>query len=159
MKILNIIIKYILVALMIIIVGLTFYQIVMRFIFNSPPSWTEETIRFLFVYVSLIAAGIGIMEHAHIGVDIIVNLLPNKLKKISQIIVNIFILGFGIFIIKASIPLLAMTRRQLSPTLRIPMCYIYASITIFGIMCLIYALFEIYHTVKSKNCINEEQLS
>lgn len=155
MRVFNSVLKYVLASMMFVLVCLTFYQIVMRFVFNSPPSWTEETIRFLFVYVSLVGAGVGIMEHSHIGIDIIVNLLPEKARNVIQILIHLSIMGFGGFLLKASWPLLMMTRRQLSPSLRIPMCYVYGAISIFGILCLIYSLVEIFKLIKTRRAAKE----
>lgn len=134
---------------------LTFYQIVLRYVFNSPSSWSEEAVRFIFVYCSFIAGGIGIMEHAHIGVDIVVNLLPIHLRKISSIIVHSCIAIFGGVLIYISIPLLKITQRQLSSALRIPMHYIYFSVVLFGILCIFFSIYEIWESVRKRKILPE----
>ena len=60
------IIKYILVALMVILSFLGVFQVVGR-LAGVVPSWTEEAIRFLFIWASCVGAAIGIKEHIHIG--------------------------------------------------------------------------------------------
>ena len=151
MKIFTTLVKYVLVALMGALTVLTFYQIVLRYVFNSPSSWSEEAVRFLFVYASFIGAGIGIMEHSHIGIDILVNMLPEKYRKGAHIVIHAAISVFGGVLIYAAEPLLRMTKRQLSPALKIPMNYIYFSTMLFGALCIIFSLYEIWRTARSFN--------
>ena len=156
MKYINSTVKYILVILMITMTILTFYQVVTRYVFNNPPSWSEELVRFLFVWASFIGAGIGIKEHVHIGIDVFVNLLPEKYRRSAVVLVNLIIIGFGIFLIFSSLPVVKMTNRQLSPANGIPMSYIYFSVVIMGILCILYSLFEI-KDVFSKNAVKLEE--
>lgn len=156
MKILNTVIKYVLVALMSALTALTFYQIVLRYIFNSPSSWSEEAVRFLFVYASFIAAGIGIMEHAHIGIDILVNMLPEKYREKIQLAVYVVITAFGGLLIYATIPLLRMTKRQLSPAMRVPMHYIYFAVMLFGALCIIYSIYEMWRIARNKKILTAD---
>lgn len=135
-------IKYTVAMLMAAMTALTFYQVVLRFVFNSPSSWSEEGARFVFIYVSFLGAGIGILEHTHIGIDIVVNMLPERWRRIISIIVYGILVWFGAMLIYSSIPLLKLTSRQLSPALRIPMSYIYFSVALFGILCVVYSTIE-----------------
>lgn len=149
MKVFTTIVKYVLVALMAALTALTFYQIVLRYVFNAPSSWSEEAVRFLFVYASFIGAGIGIMEHSHIGVDILVNMLPERYRKFWHMVVHAVICVFGGVLMYAAEPLMRLTKRQLSPALKIPMNYIYFSTMLLGALCIIFSLYEIWRTARS----------
>jgi len=149
MKIVSTVGKYVLVALMAALTVLTFYQVVLRYVFNSPSSWSEEAVRFLFVYASLVGAGIGIMEHSHIGIDIVVNMLPKRYREAAHIVIHAVISVFGGVLIYTAVPLMRLTKRQLSPALKIPMNYIYFSTMLFGALCIVFSLYEIWRTAKS----------
>ena len=60
------IIYYFLVLLMAVMSILGVFQVVGRLV-GVVPSWTEEAIRFLFIWASCVGAAIGIKEHIHIG--------------------------------------------------------------------------------------------
>ena len=143
-------IKYTVAVLMAVLTALTFYQIVLRFVFNSPSSWSEEGARFIFIYVSFLGAGIGILEHTHIGIDIVVNMLSERWRRVVSIIVYGGMIWFGAMLIYASIPLLKLTSRQLSPALRIPMHYIYFAVVLFGILCVVYSIGEAIKLLRAK---------
>lgn len=139
----NILIKWFLAILMMIIATLTFYQVVMRYVFNNAPSWSEEMVRFLFVWSSFIAAAIGIKEHIHIGVDVFVNLLPQATARVLKLGVNCVIMIFAGYMIKYGWAVTIMTQRQPSPALGLPMSWVYSSIPVMGGLLILYCLMEI----------------
>jgi len=139
----NTIIKWSLSIIMMAIAGLTFYQVVMRYVFNSAPSWSEELVRFLFIWCSFVGAAIGIKEHIHIGIDVFVNFLPAKLKSLSEILVNFGIIVFSGYMVYYGWKVTLMTYRQPSPALGLPMSWVYLSIPVMGLLLILYCSLEI----------------
>ena len=75
-------IEYFLVAVMIAVMAIVnFLQVVFRYVIEGSLPWSEELLRFLFVWTTFLGAGIGVRKGAHLGLTIIVNNLPPKLKK------------------------------------------------------------------------------
>lgn len=136
-------IKRFLALMMMVIAALTFYQVVMRYLFNRAPSWSEELVRFLFIWCSFVAAAIGIKEHIHIGVDVFVNLLPKKWVPLVEILVNFGIIVFSIYMIYFGWGVTVMAHSQPSPAMGLPMSWVYLSIPIMGLMLLLYCSLEI----------------
>lgn len=141
-------IKWFLAILMMVIAALTFYQVVMRYVFNNAPSWSEELVRFLFVWCTFIAAAIGIKEGIHIGIDTLVRLLPGGIQRVLRILVQGVVIFFGSSMIYYGWKVIVMTSRQPSPALGLPMSYVYASIPAMGILILVYGSREIFKNAK-----------
>lgn len=150
MKYLNLIIKWILAILMIAVTILTSYQVFMRFVVNNASSWSEELTRLLFVWASFLAAGIGIKEHVHVGIDVVVGLLPKGVQKWISVAVNAAIAAFGGWLSYGCLELMKKTTKQFSAALHYPRPLIYAAIFVFGILCVIYAVQEIILILKGK---------
>jgi len=142
-------IKYILVALMAILTVLGVYQVVGRAV-GAVPAWTEELIRFLFVWASCVGAAIGIKEHIHIGIDVVVNLLPFIGRKICAVLVQLMLVAFDVFIIKVGFDMVAKTMTQPSPALRLPMGYVYLAVPVMGILGIWYSVLEIIKLIREK---------
>ena len=53
-----------------------FYEVCMRYLFHAPTDWAEELSRYIFVYMSYIAAALAVKGDQHIKVDIIRQYLP-----------------------------------------------------------------------------------
>lgn len=66
-------------------------QIVSRQMFHSPIIWSEELARLLFIYVGLLGVSIGVRSQQHVYIDFITNLMPEKIKKVSNTFVQALI--------------------------------------------------------------------
>ena len=75
-------IKALLALLMAAMVVLVFGNVVMRYVFNSGIAVSEELSRWLFVWMVFLGAIVGLREHAHLGVDSFVKMLPPTGRKI-----------------------------------------------------------------------------
>lgn len=142
-------IKYFLVLIVAVLSVLGFYQVFTRYVFNNASTWSEELIRILFIWASCVGAGVGVKEHIHIGVDVVVNLFPVKLKVAVELFVLFILCVFGAFLIKYGLVLTAKTVHQLSPALQISMAYVYAAIPTLGGLTAFYGLREIVDVVKN----------
>jgi TRAP-type transport system small permease protein len=59
-------------------VVLVFGNVVLRYVFNSGITVSEEISRWLFVWLVFFGAIVGLREHAHLGVDSLIKALPPK---------------------------------------------------------------------------------
>lgn len=109
---------------------ITAYAVFNRFVLKNPLAWSEEATRFLFIWVSLIGASIGIEENVHTNVNLFVNLFPEKVQKIISIIANLICALFCIALVYTGIHLVKAQSHQLSASLRINMAYVYTSIPV-----------------------------
>ena len=151
-KVLNVvddIVKYFLVLLVAAISILGMYQVVGR-LFGRVPAWVEELIRFLFVWASCVGAAVGVKEHIHIGIDVLVNLLPQICRRIIAIVVQVILCGFDVFLIKFGINLVNQTMKQPSAGLQIPMGYVYWAIPVLGGLGIFYSIREIVRLAKGE---------
>ena len=64
-----------LISLMALLVLAVTWQVVSRYLFASPSSWTEEVARFLLIWIGTLGAAYAFRTNMHIGLD----LLPKKL--------------------------------------------------------------------------------
>ena len=151
-KVLNVIddiVKYFLVLLVAAISILGMYQVIGR-LFGRVPAWVEELIRFLFVWASCVGAAVGVKEHIHIGIDVLVNLPPQIGRRIIAIVVQVILCGFDVFLIKFGINLVNQTMKQPSAGLQIPMGYVYWAIPVLGGLGIFYSIREIVRLAKGE---------
>ena len=55
-------------------------NVIMRYFLNNPIRWSEEVVTSLFVWTVFIGSAYAYRKHSHLGVDIVVNLIPGKAK-------------------------------------------------------------------------------
>src|ERR1041384_2191823 len=69
-----------------VMVVLVFGNVVLRYGFNSGITISEELSRWLLVWLTFLGAIVAVREHAHLGVDTLVRMLPAGGKRICFII-------------------------------------------------------------------------
>ena len=60
-----------------------------RYLFNTPIYWAEEVATSLFIWTVFIGSAYAYRIHAHLGVDILVKLMPEKAKKSIQFVMSV----------------------------------------------------------------------
>ncbi len=82
----------------IVIVALTFMNVILRKFFNSPIAITDSLCLLLFSWVAFIGADVALRYSRLVGMDILTNKLPKKVQKVLQIFVYcIMIFAFCVF--------------------------------------------------------------
>jgi TRAP-type C4-dicarboxylate transport system permease small subunit len=142
--------KYFVALMMMGMTFLVFYQIIMRYVFNMAPSWSEEIARYTFIWLSFIGAGMGLRDRIHIGVDAVVNALPFQCKRVAAVIVDLIICIFGVFIIIHGKAVMEMTMSQSSPAVGLPMSIVYMAAPAMGVLLVMYSLLDVVNILRGR---------
>jgi TRAP-type mannitol/chloroaromatic compound transport system permease small subunit len=78
----------------IIAVFVYYYEVLVRYVFNSPTNWAHEGMFLMFGMQYVLAAGYTHREGAHVHVDVLYRLFPTKVKAWMDIFTFIFFLIF-----------------------------------------------------------------
>lgn len=102
MKILNHLEEWIISLMLLAMTGLTFLQVVMRYVFNSGFTWALELTTVFFAIMIFVGVSYGVRVGSHIGVDALVKLLPaGKRKAVALLAVALSLVYVG-FILTGS---------------------------------------------------------
>ena len=142
-KLLDVVLKNTLIVLMAGLVFAVSWQVVSRYIFASPSSWTEEVARFLLIWVGVLGAAYAFRTGVHLGLDV----LPKKLSGISAQILKLFILlsvivfSVAVLVIGGgNLVVLTWELKQYSAVLGLPIAYVYSIIPVAGVLICFYAM-------------------
>ena len=124
------------ITLMLAMVGVVFYQVIMRQIFERPPIWGEEISVTFMVWFVFLGIVLGLEEDLHIGITMFVAKLPLKVQFVIEVFVNILILALSAFFVVFGY---SLTTRMLGfgtalPATGIPAATHYAVIPIAGVL-------------------------
>ena len=64
-------------------------NVLMRYFLSKPLFWGEEVATGLFVWTVFIGSAYAYRKHAHLGVDILVNALPSKIRSVVKVVMDI----------------------------------------------------------------------
>lgn len=81
---------------------ITFANVVARYIFNDNILWALEVTVVLFAWLVLVGAAYGVKKTFHIGVDVVINILPPPLKKLAALASVVACLAFALMMLKGA---------------------------------------------------------
>ena len=94
------------------LIGIVIYELIMRYIFDSPTSWVHESSGFLLGAYSVLTAGFVQKSKGHVNVDILVGKFSTKNQTIVRLLTSIIFYFFVGVIVwytgKAAIESIAM---------------------------------------------------
>ena len=80
----------------IIAVFVYYYEVLARYLFNSPTNWAHESMFLMFGMQYVMAAGFTHREHAHVHVDVLYQYFPLRAKAAINVFTSIFFFIFCI---------------------------------------------------------------
>ena len=127
-------------------VCIVFSQVIWRFIFNNPFSWTEEVARYIQVWIILFGSPVCIQKSSHLSIDYLKDSISLGVRKLLQFISYVMISLFSVSIIVFGIQFILKVGYQNTPATQIPLGFIYMAFPIAGILMLIESLIIINKT-------------
>ena len=155
LKKLNIVLfKYSLeIALVFLLVAMTlivFTQVIARYIFEAPLSWSEELARFILIWLSMLSAAYAFKTRSHFALTILVNKLPEKYQKITSFCIQIIVAIFFLIICYYSVIFVHSVNGHVAPALQISMQIPYSSIIVASGLISIFSLLSAVKTIPKK---------
>lgn len=81
---------------------ITFANVIARYVFNANILWGLEATVFLFAWLVLIGASYGVKQTFHIGVDVVLVMVPNHVRKILTLIACAACVLFAALLLKGA---------------------------------------------------------
>ncbi len=114
------------------ILFLTFiYQVVMRFVFNKPLTWSDELIVILYVFSMFWAGAFLLKEKDHVMLDLLYEHLPPQGKRAFSIAYSLLIGGLFLYAVPESYSYVRFMMRENTPVLDVPFGLVFAPFILF----------------------------
>lgn len=128
-------------------------QIIARYVFQNSLTWSEELVRYLFIWSAFLGVPYCINKGASLKVVQFIDYLPAKLKNIvlmiDRVLMVVFfaaIFVFGLLVVKNS-----FLNGQRSPALGLPMYVVYLSVVVGSGLAIIRVIEKIVLCLKNKD--------
>lgn len=108
-------------------------QVASRLFLPITISWTEEFTRYCFIYMVSLGAGVVLHRHRNVNVELFHGQLGHRGRALYLIVISLITLGFALMVLPNAWRFAQIGAFQTSPTLQIPMVYIfYSSVLLFA---------------------------
>ncbi|RKX75201.1 MAG: hypothetical protein DRP87_15125 [Spirochaetes bacterium] len=144
-KILENVVKVILIIDITGMIFLMTMQIINRYLFKNPLIWTEELARYFFVWGTILGATIALRKYEMVGVNFIIDKLSKLSPKIHKLlrstsIIAVAILFFYFARYGYSLMYTAKMGRTISAALQAPMYIVYLIFPVGGTIMVIFSI-------------------
>lgn len=120
------------------IAGTVLLQISARLFLPFSVSWTEELSRYLFIYMVALSVGVVQRRHRNVSVELFHHHLGPHARAAYQALICLLIAGFAGVVLPYAWQYAQNGAWQTSPTLKVPMLYIFFSTVVMFALLLVY---------------------
>lgn len=129
---------------MAVMVILTTYQVIARYIFNSPSTWSEELVGYIFGWSTLFGATIVSGERGHMNIPILVDRMNPPLRKAFHILWEVVAFVFSAAILVfGGIQVSNLAMGQQTSSLGVAVGVFYWVMPVCGVVILLYSVLNI----------------
>lgn len=122
---------------------LVVYQVVARYFFNAPSTFSEELMIYLFIWMSLLGGTYIFGRKEHMAMTFLYNSFSPAVKKAADYLIQIVGLIFGAALLYGGSSIVKLILNQKTPALGIPMGYLYMILPVCGVGILIYTIMNL----------------
>lgn len=126
--------------LLIIVVSVT-WQVLSRYLLGTPSTATSEIARLLFMWLALLGGAYTFGQARHLAIDILPLTLNGRSRQLLNTLILLIVAGFAFFVmVWGGWQMVSRTLAsgQITPTLRLPMGYVYGPIPASGLIIIFY---------------------
>ena len=117
--------------------------------------WTEEMSRFLFIWMVMIGASIGVREGLHFDVDVWPSLKP-KTSLLLKLVSNLFVIAFAVVVLYWGIEFTKFGWNQSSELADMPMWWIFIAWPLCGALWLAFLIDGTLREIRRLPSISQE---
>ena len=132
--------EVVMVLCLVVMLVMVFGNVVLRLFFNTGIDLSEEIPRFAFVWMTFLGAIVGMRRRAHLGVDLVVQMLPRLGRKVCWGISQAVMLVCCVYIVYGTWLQHDIIKGNASPVAQLSMLWVfgvsYLTGTAIGLICL-----------------------
>ncbi|GLY32432.1 TRAP transporter small permease [Kineosporia sp. NBRC 101731] len=122
------------------------WQVFARQVLNAPSGWSEELAKYLFIWVGLLGGALVFGERGHVAADLAVQRAPEKVQRVTAVVVQIAILAFAVLtLIWGGYRVVHLTWDQTLTGLPVHVGWMYLALPISGVITVFYTVFHMIH--------------
>ena len=121
-----------------------------RYVLFSTFTWYDEIARACFVWVVFLGAAVGVKRGAHFGLHLLVDMLPERTRRLAGFVTPIMIIAFSSVLVVEGWTFMEFGRFQQLPVMGISKVWIYAAMPVGGALMILYSLQALWRAARSE---------
>lgn len=137
-------------------VSLTVWQVLTRYVFNHPSSWSEELVSYLFAWMTLLGASVVMGERGHMNIPVIVERMPQDMQRAMAILAEVIAVIFSAAVLMyGGLYITKLAMGQMTASLAMAKGFFFMVLPLCGFLNVVYGAINIHCIVKSDINLSE----
>lgn len=143
------VIQVMITVIMAVMVTAVCWQVFTRYVLKNPSTVTEEALRYLLVWTTMVGAAYAYGRRKHLAITVFAKRLSPKNRLILDTLIQVLVIGFCVVVmIMGGMNLQATAQGMVSAALGIPMQYVYSSLLVGAVLFIFYAVLFIRENIE-----------
>ncbi len=133
-------------------VVLTCWQVLTRYIFKKPSSWSEELVSYLFAWMTLLGSSLVVGERGHMNIPLLMDRVHDSARKLLAIFSEVIACLFAaVILVLGGVQITRLAMGQMTSSLGIAIGFFYIVLPLSGILNIVYTILNIADILKNKD--------
>lgn len=141
------VVEFVLVALMVALCVDIFVGVFSRYVVGRAMPWYDEVARYLFIWMSFVAAAVAVRRRAHFGVNMLVAKFRPRARRLTHLGVWTLVIAYGVFMTFQGAHVMEGVSIQESPALGLALSWVFLAVPVHGVLCSLYAAGHFWQTL------------
>lgn len=126
--------QWVLTGMLLVMALVTFAQIISRYLLKYPLVWSEELSLLLMVWITFLGSVLVLERHEHIGIDLLVEKVPQTAKRAVQIVGFGLVFLFNCVLTYGGFVMVNKTIDSITPGLKVSVGWQYGGVLLGGLL-------------------------
>lgn len=121
--------------MLVVMLALALIQVFSRYVLQSPAIYTEETLRFVMIWMGFLGSAYAFGKDQHLRLVFITNRLKGNARNILLTVNGLIVIFFSmIILLQGGIKMVESSMTQVSPILNVKMGYVYTILPLSAVL-------------------------
>ncbi|MGE0714487.1 MAG: TRAP transporter small permease [Alphaproteobacteria bacterium] len=130
--------RWSLIAAVLVMLACIVIQVVMRYVFSNTPSWTEEVAVLMFAWATLGGLALGVREGFHVRLTALLDPLPPLARRLADGAIDLLTAALGLYLLWAGWRFVDITQGSVSAAVGYPIEWLHGLAPVSGALVLLF---------------------
>lgn len=141
-KVLDGVLSKVLIALMVLLVLDVTWQVLSRYVMQSPSAYTDELARFLLIWLGMLGSAYALGQRIHLAIDLLITRQQARGQRMMRRGIHLLIILFALSVMVyggGNLVAIVLQLGQSSAALGVKLGYVYLALPLSGLLMAVYA--------------------
>lgn len=112
-------------------------QVFFRYVFTNPLDWTEQTSRYLFIWMMMLGVAVVFHRNSVMAFDMILHRMRDPLRYFIELLIILIVIFFTVYYAYHAYSLASQVVGRMTSGIQVPVTFMYGSMVVSNVLVLL----------------------